>query len=102
MNSDITVQELHERLSKGEQLLVIDVREPYEYEEYNIGGKLIPLGELSARIHDFDDHMDDEIVVHCRSGARSSAAQDYMKKMGFTGVRNLVGGIIAWQQAYMQ
>lgn len=96
MNTEISVEELKSRREKGENILVVDVREPYEYEEFNIGGTLIPLGELQSRLHDLDDHMDDEIVVHCRSGARSMAAQDYMKKMGFEHVRNLTGGVLAW------
>lgn len=100
MNTEISVTELKNRRDNGEQILIVDVREPYEYEEFNIGGMLIPLGELQAKLHDLDDHMDDEIVVHCRSGARSMAAQDYMRKMGFEKVRNLTGGILAWIDAY--
>lgn len=100
MNTEISVSELKNRRDNGEQILVVDVREPYEYEEFNIGGILISLGELQAKLHDLDDHKDDEIVVHCRSGARSMAAQDYMRKMGFEKVRNLTGGILAWINAY--
>jgi rhodanese-related sulfurtransferase len=94
---DIEVTELKQRLAEGEQILIIDVREPWEYEEFNINGKLIPLGELQGAIDDLDDHMEDEIVVHCRSGARSAAAKDFMVKQGFKNVRNLLGGVLAWQ-----
>jgi rhodanese-related sulfurtransferase len=96
MTNNITAQELKERLSKGESLHIIDVREPYEYEEVNLNGTLVPLGDLQARIDDFDDIKDEEIIVHCRSGARSSAAQAFMIKNGFSNVRNLIGGILAY------
>lgn len=98
--TEISVIELKKRLDNGEQLLIIDVREPYEYEEFNIGGKLIPLGELSMALNDLDEFAEREIIVHCRSGARSMAAQDYMIKMGFQQVRNLTGGMLAWQQEF--
>jgi rhodanese-related sulfurtransferase len=100
MDNEITVIELKQRLDKGEDLLVIDVRESYEFDEFNIGARLIPLGNLATELHDLDDFMDNEIVVHCRSGARSAAAQDYMRKQGFEKVRNLAGGILAWQEAF--
>lgn len=92
---DITVEELKERLGKDENMNIIDVREPWEYEEFNIGGKLIPLGELQGAIDDLDDLMDQEVIVHCRSGARSAAAKDFMVKQGFKNVRNLLGGVLA-------
>jgi len=93
---DITVEELKKRLDGGEKLNIIDVREPWEYEEFNIGGKLVPLGELQGTIDDMDDLMDQEVIVHCRSGARSAAAKDFMVKQGFENVRNLLGGVLAW------
>lgn len=94
----ISVSELKSRLDKGDKPIIIDVREPYEYEEFNIGGKLIPLGNLQARLHELDDQSDEEIIVHCRSGARSAAAVDYMNKQGFSNVKNLTGGILAWME----
>ena len=100
MDNEITVIELKQRLDNGEKLLVIDVREPYEYDEFNIGARLIPLGNLPVELHDLEEYVDNEIIVHCRSGARSAAAQDYMRKQGFEKVRNLSGGILAWQQAF--
>jgi rhodanese-related sulfurtransferase len=96
MTNDITAKELKERLGNGESIHIIDVREPYEYEEVNIKGELVPLGDLQGRIDDFDDIKDEEIIVHCRSGARSAAAQAFMIKNGFTNVRNLIGGINAF------
>ncbi|MCB9246286.1 MAG: rhodanese-like domain-containing protein [Flavobacteriales bacterium] len=94
---DITVEELYKRLQSGENIHVIDVREPWEYEEFNINGKLIPLGSLQGAIDDLDEWKDDEIVVHCRSGQRSAAAKDFMIRQGFKNVRNLLGGMMAWQ-----
>jgi rhodanese-related sulfurtransferase len=98
MSVDITAQELKERLDKGEKIIIIDVREPYEYEEYNIGAQLIPLGDLQGHIDDFEDVKNEEIVVHCRSGARSAAAKGFMVQNGYTNVRNLIGGIMAYAE----
>ena len=94
----ITVQQLKARLDSGENIIIIDVREPYEYEEFNINGRLISLGNLQAALPDLEDFVDEEIVIHCKSGARSSAAADYLSKQGFTNVKNLVGGMMAWQE----
>ena len=98
--ADITVQELKQKIDNNEEFLFIDVRETWEYEEANIGAKLIPLGELQGAIDDYDEWMDKEVVVHCKSGMRSAAARDFMVRNGFENVRNLVGGIMAWQQHY--
>jgi rhodanese-related sulfurtransferase len=98
--SDITSVELKERLDNGEKVTIIDVREPYEYEEYNLGGQLIPLGELPGRLDELESLKDQEIIVHCRSGARSANAKMYMMENGFTNVRNLIGGAMAWQENF--
>lgn len=98
MNQDITVHELKERLDNGEQVNLIDVRERWEYEENNIKGKLIPLGELISSIDELMEWKDRELIVHCRSGQRSSAACDYLRKQGFANVRSLVGGMMAWEE----
>lgn len=95
--NDITAEELKDRIAKGEKLNIIDVREPYEYEEYNIGAVLVPLGELQARLDDFENWMNEEIIVHCRSGARSAAAKAYMIQNGYQNVRSLIGGALACQ-----
>ncbi|MFT5166967.1 MAG: rhodanese-related sulfurtransferase [Saprospiraceae bacterium] len=97
---DITVQELKQKLDKGEKFVFIDVREKYEFEEFNLEAKLIPLGEFERAIAGFEDHKDEEIVIHCRSGARSGMAQQLMQIAGFTNVRNLTGGVLAWQSAF--
>jgi rhodanese-related sulfurtransferase len=97
---DITIQELKQKLDNKEEFVFIDVREPYEYEEFNLGAKLIPLGAITHAIDELEDHKEDEIVIHCRSGARSAAAQNVLQQAGFSNVRNLVGGVLAWQQEY--
>lgn len=95
--ADINVSELNERMLKGEKLNIIDVREPHEYEEFNIGATLIPLGTLPGKLEELSSLKNEEIIVHCRSGARSNNAKMYLMSEGFTHVRNLLGGMIAWQ-----
>jgi len=97
---DITVQELKEKLEKKEDFVFIDVREGYEYEEFNLGAKLIPLGTVTESISEYNDAKDKEIVIHCRSGARSGMAQQLFQEAGFTNVRNLTGGVLQWQSVY--
>lgn len=94
---EITVQQLKAKLDKNEDFHLIDVREPYEYEEANIGGKLMPLGELMDFLDEMEDWKEDEIVVMCRSGNRSGKAQIFLETNGFENVLNLKGGILAWQ-----
>ena len=96
---DINVQELKQKLDAGENFVFIDVREPWEYEEFNLGARLIPLGSLMNMAWELEDHKNDEIVVHCRSGARSGMAQAMLAAQGFSNVRNLTGGVMAWQAA---
>ncbi|MBP7184417.1 MAG: rhodanese-like domain-containing protein [Saprospiraceae bacterium] len=93
---DITVRELKKKLDGKENFVFIDVRENYEYEEFNLGAKLIPLGELLGALNTLEEYKDDEIVVHCKSGKRSAVAQDLLRSMGFKNVRNLEGGVLAW------
>ena len=95
---DITVQELKERLDKGETLNLIDVREPNEYEADNIGATLIPLGDLPYRLDELDGLQDEEVIVHCRSGSRSAMAQKTLEQNGFNNVRNVTGGILAYRK----
>ncbi|MEM9921244.1 MAG: rhodanese-like domain-containing protein [Bacteroidota bacterium] len=97
---DITVQELKQKLDAGEEFVFIDVREPNEYEEFNLGAKLIPLSTVPEALPDYADKKDSEIVVHCRSGARSGRAKQFMMQNGFTNVRNLEGGVLAWIDAF--
>jgi len=91
---DITPRELKARLDRGEDLYVLDVREPHEYQICNIGGHLIPLGDLPKRVSELDSSK--EIVAHCRSGKRSAEAAEFLRKAGFRKLLNLKGGILAW------
>lgn len=98
---DITVQELHKRKMDNESLNLIDVREVYEHEEFNIGGELAPLQSgLPLLIAEWQGPKDEEIIVYCRSGNRSNMAKMMLNQAGFTQVRNLVGGMLAWKEAY--
>jgi len=93
---EIQVEELKRRLDngKGKDIFVLDVREPHEYQICNLGGYLIPLGDLPKRMHELDSSR--EIVVHCRSGVRSAKAVSFLQQAGFKKVHNLAGGILAW------
>jgi rhodanese-related sulfurtransferase len=93
---DITVKELKERIESGEELNLIDVREDYEYEADNIGALLIPLGDIASRVDEIAHLKDEEILIHCRSGKRSETAQKYLQSLGFNNVRNVIGGILAY------
>jgi rhodanese-related sulfurtransferase len=98
---DITVQELKKRLDEGDKSFVfIDVREPHEYQAFNLGAQLIPLGIIPVRLQDLEAHKNDEIVVHCRSGARSGQAVAFMTAHGFTNARNVEGGVLAWIDSF--
>ena len=91
---EITPRELKSRLDRGDDLYILDVREPHEYQISHINGHLIPLGELPRRVHELDSSR--EIVAHCRSGKRSAEAVDFLRKAGFRKILNLKGGILAW------
>ena len=93
-DSEITAQELKKLLDRDSGIVLIDVREPYEYEIANLGGLLMPLSQLSFRAKELDPAS--EIVVHCHSGFRSARAMQYLRELGFAKVRNLTGGIDAW------
>jgi rhodanese-related sulfurtransferase len=95
----ITVQEVKKRLNAGEQLNILDVREPSEYSEFNIGAKLLPLGKIqSMQIDEIEHWKDQEVIVHCRSGARSQTACMFLETLGFSNTKNLDGGMLAWQE----
>ena len=95
---DITVEELKERLDKGEDLNFYDVREEHEYEEDNLGAILIPLAELPDHLAELEELKDAEIIIHCRSGARSGKAVKFLESQGFTNARNVTGGILAFRE----
>ncbi len=91
---EIQPEELKRRLDAGEDIYVLDVREPNEYQICNIGGHLIPLGDLPKRVHELDSGR--EIVVHCKAGGRGAKAVEFLRKSGFEHACNLTGGILAW------
>jgi adenylyltransferase/sulfurtransferase len=93
---EITVKELKERLDRNDDFLLLDVREPHEYEIANLGGKLVPLNDLAKRVHELDSST--EIVVYCASGMRSAKAVRFLTEVGFRKVKNLTGGIAAWAE----
>jgi len=97
---DINIDELKQKLDNKEEFIFIDVREPHEYEEFNLGAKLCPLGDIMNVINEYEDQKEKEIVVHCRSGARSGMAKNFMTEAGFQNVRNLEGGVLAWQEKF--
>jgi adenylyltransferase/sulfurtransferase len=93
----MTVQELKVRRDRGDDLFVLDVREPYEYQIANIGGTLIPQNEVPQRLAEIDRNR--EIVVQCRSGGRSQRIAEFLAQQGYANVKNLAGGILAWADA---
>ena len=97
----ITVDELKEKLDNGSNIHLLDVREPNEHTDFNIGGTLLPLGKVQRmETDDIDDWKDDEVIVYCRSGNRSGQATLMLEQMGFSNVKNLTGGMLAWQQKF--
>ncbi|MBN8675086.1 MAG: rhodanese-like domain-containing protein [Chitinophagales bacterium] len=98
---NITAEELKARLDAGEKMNIIDVREPHENAEFNIGGTLIPLGKVqSMQIEEIEDLKQQELIVYCRSGNRSGQACLFLDALGFTNTKNLVGGMLGWQEKY--
>jgi adenylyltransferase/sulfurtransferase len=91
---EISVEELKRRLDAKEDIFILDVREPHEYQICNINGHLIPLNDLPKRVNELDP--DQEMVVHCKMGGRSAKAVEFLHKSGFTKAKNLTGGILAW------
>ncbi len=96
----ITVVELRDRLSKGEKINLVDVREISEHNEFNIGGTLLPLGSIQAMdIDEIEAFKDQELICYCRSGNRSGQACQILDMLGFANTKNLQGGMLAWQQS---
>ena len=95
---DITVKELKERLDKGEEIVMIDVREPHEWEVQHLEGvRKISLSQIPQHLKDLEDLKDSEVVLICRSGGRSGKATRYLQQMGFSNARNMEGGMKAWK-----
>jgi adenylyltransferase/sulfurtransferase len=95
MEGEIDVREVKAKLDRGDQFVLIDVREPHEYKICHIpAARLIPLGEVAKRLNELDREAD--IVIHCKSGMRSAKACGILRQAGFQHVRNMKGGILAW------
>ena len=97
--TNISVTEVKERIAKNEHLNLLDVREPDERAEFNIGGAFIPVGQvLMMNTDEIADWKDEEVICYCRSGKRSMQAGMMLEAMGFTNVKNLAGGMLEWQK----
>ena len=96
--TDITPTELKQRQQAGETPTIIDVRETWENEESRIpGSQNIPLGALPDKLDELEELKNEEVIVHCKSGGRSGSAKAFLTQQGFTNVRNLLGGMQAYQ-----
>jgi len=88
-------------MEAGEELHLIDVREPYENADFNIGGVLLPLGKIQTmQIDEIEDLKDKEVICYCRSGNRSGQACLFLDMAGFKSTKNLTGGTLAWQEKF--
>lgn len=97
----ITADEVKARLDAGEAINLVDVREPAEHADFNIGGILLPLGKIQTmQTDDIEALKNEEVICYCRSGARSSQACMMLETFGFTNVKNLTGGMLGWQEKY--
>ena len=97
----ITAEELKSRISAGEKLNLVDVREPKENADFNIGGRLVPLGKIqSMQADELDDLKSSEVICYCRSGNRSGQACLILETMGFNNVKNLTGGMLKWTELF--
>jgi len=94
----ISVEALKEKIDSGEKINLVDVREPHEHADFNIGGILLPLGQVQMlQIDAIEDLKNEEIYIYCRSGNRSGQACMMLETMGFTNLTNVSGGMLAWQ-----
>ena len=99
--TNITPEEVKQRIDSGESLNLVDVRQPEENAEFNIGGILLPLGKIqSMQTDDIDNLKENEVICYCRSGNRSGNAALFLEQMGFSNVKNLTGGMLAWREKF--
>lgn len=97
----ITAEEVKARLDAGEKINLIDVREPHENAEFNIGGILHPLGKIqNMQVDELEDLKEEEVIVYCRSGNRSGQACLILETLGFKNIKNLAGGMLGWQEKF--
>jgi rhodanese-related sulfurtransferase len=99
--TNISVEELKSRMDAGEKLHLLDVRQPEETAEFNIGGIAFPLGKIqSMQTEDIENLKDEELICYCRSGNRSGMAALVLEQIGFKNVKNLTGGMLAWREKF--
>ncbi len=99
--TSITAEQLKARIDAGENLHLIDVREPHENQEFNIGGTLVPLGKIQTmQLDELEEYKNDELIMYCRSGSRSGQAALMLEMAGFTTVVNLTGGMLNWREQF--
>ncbi len=97
----INAEDVKARLDAGENLHLVDVREPHENAEFNIGGLLLPLGKIqSMQVEEIEDWKNEEVICYCRSGQRSMQACLMLETFGFTDVKNLTGGMLGWKEKF--
>ena len=97
----IKTTEIKTRMDAGEKLHLVDVREPDERAEFNIGGIFLPLGNIQImQIDDIDELKNEEVICYCRSGKRSMQACMMLETFGFTNVKNLEGGMLDWREKF--
>ena len=98
---NISSAELKKRMDAGEEINLIDVREPFEHEDFNIGGILVPLGQIQTmQIDEIEELKDKEVICYCRSGNRSGQACLILDTLGFTNTKNLTGGMVGWMENF--
>lgn len=98
---NITAEEVKSRLDNGETLNLVDVREPHEHAEFNIGGILLPLGKIQTmQVDELENLKEEELIVYCRSGNRSGQAALTLDMLGFKNTKNLTGGMMGWMDKY--
>lgn len=97
----ITAEELKKRMDNKEELHLLDVREPHERAEFNIGGAFLPLGKVQTmQVDEIEDWKNKEVICYCRSGNRSGQACLILETLGFKNVKNLAGGMLDWQKKF--
>lgn len=98
---EINPEEVHKKLQENPNIHLLDVREPAEHEEFNIGGILLPLPKIqSMQTEEIDDLKNEEIICYCRSGNRSKMAAHFLEQMGFANVKNMSGGVLVWKEKF--
>jgi rhodanese-related sulfurtransferase len=99
--TNISIGELKSRMDAGEKLNLLDVRQPEETAEFNIGGIAFPLGKIqSMQTEDIENLKEEEVICYCRSGNRSGIAALVLEQLGFKNVKNLTGGMLAWREKF--